>query len=40
MKSGELKLTAYSADRVRFDGQDCILAASEDVPQYEQRQTN
>ena len=40
MKSGELKLTAYSADRVRFDGQDCILAVSEDVPQYEQRQTN
>jgi hypothetical protein len=39
-KSGELKLTAYSADRVRFDGLECILAVSEDVPQYEQRQTN
>lgn len=30
-KSGEIKLTAYSADRIQFDGQICILALSEDV---------
>jgi PAS domain S-box-containing protein len=30
-KSGEIKLTAYSADRIEFDGQRCILAVSEDV---------
>jgi len=30
-KSGEIKLTAYSADRIEFDGQKCILALSEDV---------
>jgi PAS domain S-box-containing protein len=39
-KSGDLKLTAYSADRIRFDGQDCILAVSEDVPQYERQRIN
>ncbi len=36
MKSGDIKLTAYSADRIHFDGLECILAVSEDVPQYEQ----
>jgi len=30
-KSGVVKLTAYSADRIQFDGQTCILAVSEDV---------
>lgn len=30
-KSGEIKLTAYSADRIQFDGQTCIFAVSEDV---------
>jgi PAS domain S-box-containing protein len=30
-KSGVVKLTAYSADRIQFDGQICILAVSEDV---------
>jgi len=30
-KSGEVKLTAYSADRIQFDGQTCILAVSEDL---------
>lgn len=30
-KSGEIKLTTYSADRIEFDGQRCILAVSEDV---------
>jgi PAS domain S-box-containing protein len=32
-KTGEIKITAYSADRIQFDGQMCILAVSEDVPQ-------
>jgi PAS domain S-box-containing protein len=31
-KSGEVKITAYSADKVQFDGQTCILAVSEDLP--------
>jgi PAS domain S-box-containing protein len=30
-KAGIVKLTAYSADRIQFDGQTCILAVSEDV---------
>ncbi|MGA8153697.1 MAG: PAS domain S-box protein [Terriglobales bacterium] len=36
-KSGEAKLTAYSADRIHFDGQPCILAVSGDLPEYDQR---
>jgi len=32
-KTGETKITAYSADKIQFDGQTCILAISEDVPQ-------
>jgi PAS domain S-box-containing protein len=39
-KSGEIKFTAYSADRIQFDGQLCILAVSEDVPQFEPRKSN
>lgn len=39
-KSGEVKLTAYSADRVEFDGESCILAVSEDVPTYDPKRTN
>jgi PAS domain S-box-containing protein len=39
-KSGEIKLTAYSADRIQFDGQPCILAVSEDLPEYDQHKTN
>jgi PAS domain S-box-containing protein len=31
-KSGEIKTTAYSADTIQFDGQSCILAVSEDLP--------
>ena len=30
-KSGEVKLTAYSANRIEFERQTCILAVSEDV---------
>jgi PAS domain S-box-containing protein len=39
-KSGEVKLTAYSADRIHFDGQPCILAVSEDLPEYNQHKVN
>ena len=31
MKSGEIKVTVYSADKLQFDGQTCVLAVSEDV---------
>jgi PAS domain S-box-containing protein len=31
-KSGEIKTTAYSADKIQFDGQSCILAVSDDLP--------
>jgi PAS domain S-box-containing protein len=31
-KAGEIKTTAYSADKIQFDGQSCILAVSEDLP--------
>lgn len=39
-KSGELKLTIYSADRIHFDGQPCIIAISEDLPEYDQLKAN
>jgi PAS domain S-box-containing protein len=39
-KSGEVKLTAYSADRIQFDGQTCILAVSEDVVIHDPKRTN
>jgi len=39
-KSGEIKLTAYSAQRIQFDGQSCILAVSEDLPDYDQQKVN
>jgi PAS domain S-box-containing protein len=39
-KSGEVKLTAYSADRIHFDGQPCILAVSEDLPEYNPKKAN
>jgi PAS domain S-box-containing protein len=31
-KSGKIKTTTYSADKIQFDGQSCILAVSEDLP--------
>lgn len=40
MKSGEIKVTAYSADRIQFEGQSCILAVSEDVSQYDPNASN
>jgi PAS domain S-box-containing protein len=39
-KSGEVKLTAYSADKIQFDGQSCILAVSEDLPEYDRQKVN
>jgi PAS domain S-box-containing protein len=39
-KSGEIKLTAYSADRIQFDGQSRILAVSEDLPEYDRHEAN
>ena len=39
-KSGEIKLTTYSADRIQFDGQSCILAVSEDLTEYDQHKAN
>ena len=39
-KSGEVKLTAYSADRIQFDGESCILAVSEDLPELDKRKMN
>jgi len=37
---GELKLTTYSANRIHYDGQDRVLAISEDVPLYEPQKAN
>lgn len=39
-KSGEVKLTAYSADRIQFDGQPCVLAVSEDVVMHDPKHNN
>ena len=39
-KSGQIKLTVYSADRIRFDDQACILAVSEDLPEYDRQKAN
>ena len=39
-KSGETKLTAYSAVRIEFDGQRCVLALSEDVVTHDPKSAN
>ena len=39
-KSGQIKLTAYSASKIQFEGETCILAISEDVHQYDSQKTN
>lgn len=39
-KHGEIKLTAYSADLIQFDGQSCILAVSEDVVTHDSKRSN
>jgi hypothetical protein len=33
LKSGEVKVTACCASRIQFEGESCILAVSEDLPQ-------
>jgi len=39
-KSGEIKVTTYSADKIEFDGHPCILAVSEDLLQYNPQKSN
>lgn len=39
-KTGELKVTAYSADRIQFEGENCVLAVSGDVPRLDSNLTN
>lgn len=39
-KSGEVKLTVYSAVRIHFEGETCILAVSEDLPEYSRNRAN
>jgi PAS domain S-box-containing protein len=39
-KSGQIKLTAYSASKIQFEGETCILAISEDVHQDDSRKSN
>jgi PAS domain S-box-containing protein len=39
-KSGEIKITTVCANRIQFDGQACVLAMSEDLPQHKQPMTN
>lgn len=39
-KSGQIRTTTYSADKIQFDGQTCILAVSEDLPDDERRASN
>jgi PAS domain S-box-containing protein len=39
-KTGEIKITTYSADAIEFKGQACILAISEDVLQCDPRKAN
>ena len=39
-KSGVIKLTAYSASKIQFEGETCILAVSEDVQQYDSEKSN
>jgi PAS domain S-box-containing protein len=40
MKSGEIRVTAYSADRIQFEGQSCILAVSEDLLEVNPHKSN
>jgi PAS domain S-box-containing protein len=40
MKSGEIKAMAYSADKILFDGQTCVLAVSEDLPGDDKHRSN
>jgi hypothetical protein len=33
-------VTAYSADRIQFEGEPCILAVSEDLPEIDPHKSN
>jgi PAS domain S-box-containing protein len=39
-KSGQIKLTAYSASKIQFEGEICVLAISDDVHQYDSQKSN
>jgi PAS domain S-box-containing protein len=39
-KSGQIKTTTYSADKIQFDGHSCVLAVSEDLPDNVQHSSN
>jgi hypothetical protein len=39
-KSGQIKLTAYSASKIQFEGETCILAISKDVQQFDGQKSN
>lgn len=39
-KSGQIKLTAYSASKIQFEGETCILAISEEVHQDSSQKSN
>jgi PAS domain S-box-containing protein len=39
-RSGEIKLTVYSADKIQFDGLPCVLAVSEDLPEFNSHSAN
>ena len=39
-KSGQIKTTTYSADKIQFGGQSCILAVSEDLANAEHHSSN
>jgi PAS domain S-box-containing protein len=39
-KSGEVRVTVYSADKIQFDGQSCILVVSEDLPDGDKSSNN
>jgi PAS domain S-box-containing protein len=39
-KSGQIKFTAYSADRIQFDDQPCVLAVSDDLVDHDGRQND
>jgi PAS domain S-box-containing protein len=39
-KSGQVKTTTYSAEKIQFDGQACILLVSEDLPNAEHHSSN
>ena len=39
-KSGEIKVIAYSADRIQFEGKPCVLAVSEEILRFDPHQSN